>query len=323
MQKIILYMDGGLCSQICFMALGKYFQDKGYQVKYDMSWYEENADLPQGTYALDKAFPSITIESASKEEITLYKQKYTTKPKLSTLDIIPPAYVGGYRQDEFFIAKYKDFFLQAFHPKEFDDTNSEQYKLLKEIQETNSCGVHCRRGDLSEFHPVYGSPADVKYFLETINIINKTNKNVYFYLFSDTPEWVKENIVPHLSKDIKYRICNKNDQTKGYLDFYLLTWCKHIISSNGSFGPMAKLLSKNKKTTLWMCKNLDYMESPNLDNVYVYVRPQTIIPKHKLFEEFIPESKITKKYKKYKGLFNAMCVILAIYTFLLGYLVFK
>ena len=35
---IIIRVDGGIASQIGFVALGKAFEEKGYQVKYDLSW---------------------------------------------------------------------------------------------------------------------------------------------------------------------------------------------------------------------------------------------------------------------------------------------
>ena len=37
---IIVRVDGGIASQIGFVALGKAFEEKGYQVKYDLSWFE-------------------------------------------------------------------------------------------------------------------------------------------------------------------------------------------------------------------------------------------------------------------------------------------
>ena len=38
---VIIRTDGGAGSQVCFCALGKFFEDKGYKVKYDMTWFRE------------------------------------------------------------------------------------------------------------------------------------------------------------------------------------------------------------------------------------------------------------------------------------------
>ena len=38
---VIIRTDGGICSQIMFCALGKHFEDLGYIVKYDTSWFKD------------------------------------------------------------------------------------------------------------------------------------------------------------------------------------------------------------------------------------------------------------------------------------------
>lgn len=38
---IIVRSDGGACSQIAFAAFGKYFLDKGFKVKFDLTWFED------------------------------------------------------------------------------------------------------------------------------------------------------------------------------------------------------------------------------------------------------------------------------------------
>lgn len=37
---VIIRVDGGICSQIAFFVLGLVFKEKGYEVKYDLSWFE-------------------------------------------------------------------------------------------------------------------------------------------------------------------------------------------------------------------------------------------------------------------------------------------
>lgn len=36
----IFRVDGGICSQIHMCAVGRKYQDLGYQVKYDISWFD-------------------------------------------------------------------------------------------------------------------------------------------------------------------------------------------------------------------------------------------------------------------------------------------
>lgn len=77
---IIIRSDGGICSQIDFVALGQYFADKGYEVKYDLSWFDECGKSTDGRFArnydMPKAFPDLKLEIATTQEIALYKRKY-------------------------------------------------------------------------------------------------------------------------------------------------------------------------------------------------------------------------------------------------------
>ena len=77
---MIIYPDGGICSQIAFVALGKAFEDKGYRVKYDISWfqnhgrafystdksYDKDYDI---TFDIPKAIPDIHCEIATDDEV--------------------------------------------------------------------------------------------------------------------------------------------------------------------------------------------------------------------------------------------------------------
>ena len=84
---VIIRVDGGIASQISFVALGLEFESRGYKVKYDLSWFDEFGNgiyNEQNGYdrsyniAFDipKAFPDIKYEIASRDEIEIYRKKY-------------------------------------------------------------------------------------------------------------------------------------------------------------------------------------------------------------------------------------------------------
>ncbi len=62
---IILRMDGGICSQISFWALGNFYAESGFQVKFDMSWFIKNGLDMDGKFARNfdfcKLFPELKI----------------------------------------------------------------------------------------------------------------------------------------------------------------------------------------------------------------------------------------------------------------------
>ena len=200
-KTVILKTEGGICSQIAFAALGKYFENIGYKVKYDITWFQEWGKGMDGVhkmnYDMDKAFPNLKLEIASEKEIEYYKKHYTSDMhKLKN-----KMYVSGFpiEREPLFI-KYIDYFKSYFDPIDKENISS----LINKIENSNSCAIHVRRGDLSKFNIHYGEPADIDYFIKAIKIIETFNKNVKFFFFSEEPEWIKENILPMLDSKINY-----------------------------------------------------------------------------------------------------------------------
>lgn len=243
-------------------------------------------------------------------------------------ECISPIYIGGYpSQRSAIMVSYRDFFKTHFTP----NLSQTQSTLLNEIKATKSCGVHCRRGDLSDYNPVYGYPASVGYFLKAIEIVSKLHPNVCFYFFSDTPSWVKEAITPHLS-GVRYKICEQNDANSGYLDLFLLSWCKFIISSNGSLGVYGKLFS-HTNAPLIMCKYRSTLcEVEDLGEIYMINDPKTAAPQ--VFSEYELEfggcmlddsevQKFRKKYKRYKRWCRALLGVSAVLLGVIGILLCK
>lgn len=241
---VIVRVDGGIASQIAFYALGQYYMDKGYKVKFDLSWFEEcGMDIDnkfQRNFDLLKAFNLKDIEIATKEEIEYYKNNFPLKSKIYQL-AKPPVYVGRYYDYTKLLKKYRKDFIKTFNP-EPDDNN----KLwLSKIQAQNSCAIHVRRGDLSNCKfSYYGKTATSQYFINAINYIKNKVPEIKFFFFSDEVDWIKNEIVPKL-QNINYEIVDANGSDKGYLDLYLIAHCNHFISSIGSLAKFGALLSEN------------------------------------------------------------------------------
>lgn len=232
---VIIRVDGGIGSQIAFITLGLAFEEKGIRVKYDLSWFEESGKgffNPSKSYDKDydvsfdipKAFPALSLEIASKREIEHYRKHY-------------------YIDDKDVIMCKPPLLREHFKPLELQEGNTPFAALLQEIESSpSSCGVHIRRGDLSQPNVVYGSPTSNEFFAKSIELMCLLHPQSSFYLFSDDLAYTKEQIVP-LLKDKTYRICDVNNPTQGYLDLYLLSRCRNIIGSQGAMSAYAKILS--------------------------------------------------------------------------------
>lgn len=243
---VIVRVDGGVVSQLHFVALGKMFEKQGFEVKYDISWYEKDShhfySKDKGydrdytlSWDIPKIFPKLEFQIASKEEIKRHKKKYKLDDE-AALTYKRPMYIDQYNlMGSCDIApiceKLKKDFSVVELGKDEKFTN-----LAHEIESTQSCGVHVRRGDLSKDHIVYGRASDVSYFVKSIDLARKINKELKkLYLFSDDKAWVRQNLCPHL-KDIEYMLCDVSTPENGYLDLYLLSKCKIIIGSQGGMG---------------------------------------------------------------------------------------
>ncbi len=270
---VIIRVDGGICSQISFVALGSAFEAKGYEVQYDLSWFEEQgigAYNPSNGYDkvynvsfdIPKAFPTLPIKIAEKTEAKHYKRFYFANND-NIITFSPPLYVGGYL-GRHFDGYFKELFRQHFIPKESEQRDTAFAKVKEEICSSMACGVHVRRGDLSGFHPVYGEPTALEYFTKAISLIESIQPESVFYIFSDDVKWVKQHFPPIL-KDRKYRICDVNTPSEGYLDLYLLSLCKNLIGSQGSLAMYAKLLSPHNP--LLICPKIRdwlFKQEPNV-----------------------------------------------------------
>lgn len=255
-KEAMILTDGGISSQIIFHALGLYFEELGYNVKYDLKWFRENGKDLNGefnrSFVMDKAFPSFDIKIATPEEAEVFYKKYYQK-KSNLEKPKNKLYIYGYQNRVESFIKYRDVFAKNFNPIDKESIKG----LLNEIEKNNSCAVHVRRGDLANSGTIYGKPTSVEYFINAIKIIRGlTGDDAVFYFFSEELDWVEKNILTRLDKDIKCVCVNQNDSDKGYLDLYLISRAKSVIASHGSFGLFGRLLSFNAdKGYLIMAKN--------------------------------------------------------------------
>lgn len=257
---LIIFCDGGISSQMYQYMWGQSLLDKGYNVKYDLTFYEENGKDMYGvfdrSYTLDKMCNIRQIESAPRWQIKYYKRHYLNmlnQPPYSNLMLLErewkiPQYLGNYYSCP--PEKYLQYFEKYIHlrsPEEvFDEKNLREYYKIKQ---SDSVGVHIRRGDMVKDTSQWISPS-IKYFINTMQSEEFSGKE--FYIFSDEMDWVIDNILPNLNQDIKYHLMLQNGSDKGYMDLYLLSACNHQIASQGSFGVVAFVLNQYKNKMLML-----------------------------------------------------------------------
>ncbi|MCM1908169.1 alpha-1,2-fucosyltransferase, partial [Phocaeicola vulgatus] len=153
--------------------------------------------------------------------------------------------------------QYPNHLFQAgyFLDKKYYDENTIDFKhlllseknqsLLKDIQNSNSVGVHIRRGDYmtKQNLVIFGNICTQKYYHDAIRIITEKVNDAVFYVFSDDISWVQTHL------DIPNAVyVNWNTGESSIYDMYLMSSCKYNIIANSTFSYWAARL--NKKTNM-------------------------------------------------------------------------
>lgn len=133
----------------------------------------------------------------------------------------------GYFQSEKYFADCKDYiknlFCETLFVKDYIDI---QYDGLDE-----SISMHVRRGDYLKFpdvHPV----CELSYYEKAFDTIGEDRK---VFVFSDDIQWCKENF--------KFKNVVFVENEPDYIDFYMISRCRHNIISNSSFSWWAAWLN--------------------------------------------------------------------------------
>lgn len=262
--KVILLLDGGICSQMHQYLLGQLYVQKKYLVRYDLTFYKEwGSDLNRQfvrNFDLLKAFPYLKLKTPSSTALSWYKKRFynvgnnTCKrvDDFSFLQKTPPVYLGGYYHLP------ADIWLPAFHElfrMEKGVLDSANAKLCDEIDlRFCSVGVHVRRGDLKVEVYDYGKPASLDYFSKAVSFFKEKDTTPFFYFFSDEPDWVRNELLPSLQlTGEECKVVDLNGSDKGYMDLFLIAHCKHQITSKGTLGKYGAILRDNPEKIVVLC----------------------------------------------------------------------
>jgi hypothetical protein len=248
---LIVEILGGLGNQLFQYSFGRQLAKRhNKKLKLDITGFE-NYHLHQ--FSLNHF--NIDADFATKEEIKefkpidqrlLCKWIFSLKRRAGMTRIFKEAgfhfqpealhfpntgYITGYWQSEKYFKDYEALIRNDLRFKTAPDSQNQEWSRI--ILNENSISLHIRRGDYitdPKAKQVHGF-CDLDYYYRSIARINQEIKNPFFFIFSDDPEWVKENLQiahPHL-------FVSNNDSTKNYEDMRLMSICKHNIIANSSF----------------------------------------------------------------------------------------
>jgi hypothetical protein len=241
---IIVRIVGGLGNQMFQYAYAKSLQEKGFDVKIDISKFKTyklhggyqlddyNIDLEKAGF-FDTFLALIKLKKNVKEKGWLFNDKLF---RLSGNE-----FVKGYFQNEKYFKEIRETLLMQFQ-KSGKKADSTEF-FSEQIRETASnCSLHVRRGDYvsnTKNHTIHGV-CDLEYYKIAVEFILSKEKQTTFFVFSDDISWTKENLKIENAIYVDHK-CTPQE------DIYLMSLCRNNITANSSFSWWGAWLNKNKE----------------------------------------------------------------------------
>jgi hypothetical protein len=150
-------------------------------------------------------------------------------------------YLEGYWQSEKYFKNIENIIRSEFTLKENPDQSN--LFMAEKILKSNAISIHIRRGDYVT-DPVtfdHHGICSLEYYHRSIDNVVEKISEPHFYIFSDDPGWVKQNL--HINYAHTY--VTHNLGSKDYLDLWLMSQCKHHIIANSSFSWWGAWLGTN------------------------------------------------------------------------------
>jgi hypothetical protein len=240
---IIVILQAGLGNQMFQYALGRSLAVKrGTKLMLDTSWYEKAQEVGGVSRRAYELGPLDVIENFWQPTLVnraLLKafghgiftddpEPYVFHPE--ALELPNYSRLFGFFQNERYFKDIRDIIVKEFTLKA--PPTGRNQELLREIMANpQSVSVHVRRGDYvtSQTASAKHGTKGLEYYQKAVTAIKKQAPKPTFYVFSDDPEWCKDNL--KLDGPTTY----VDNNTYGGDDMRLMRACRHNIIANSSF----------------------------------------------------------------------------------------
>lgn len=169
--------------------------------------------------------PFSCIRQVNEQADSVWQKVDTVWPLLSIYQ--------GYWQTDLYFKKIAPVIRNAFC-FDTDRLNQKSRDLAGQMRSCMSVSIHVRRGDylLEKNQQIYGDICTVDYYRKAVEWLKKCllKEVVRFFVFSDDPDWVKENLSLEHAVVVDW-----NQGVDSWQDMYLMSVCRHHIIANSSF----------------------------------------------------------------------------------------
>lgn len=254
---VIVNMACGLANRMFQYSYYLYLKKLGFEVLAD---YYTAARLPHENVEWARIFPEASLVQApsglvfrlggGQDIFSRLRRRYNilngVKQMPTAFDYWTPEhdgkdrYIIGVFQNAGMVDSVKDEVLAAFEFSEFEDKAN--IELAREMAGCNSVAIHVRKGKDYMERIWYRNTCGMDYYRKAVDYISSRVESPKFYVFTDNPEWVKENF-----EWIDYRLVQGNP-TSGWgshFDMQLMSCCRHSIVSNSTYSWWGAYLDRN------------------------------------------------------------------------------
>lgn len=257
---VIVKLIGGLGNQMFQYAMARRVAYvNNVPLKLDVRGFQTEQGITPRQYELDVF--NIKAEIAAPEEIGQLLDLKSKKNKLNQLfipyykqirvaerhfqfdsrmlQLAGDVYLEGFWQSEKYFSDIENVIRNDLTIK--NEPDDENKKIIQSISQTNSVSVHFRRGDYitdpttNQYHGV----CSLEYYQTACGDLKKKLKDIHLFIFSDDPDWVRDNFQPGAEHTFISHNLNKN-----FEDLRLMSLCKHHIIANSSFSWWGTWLGK-------------------------------------------------------------------------------
>lgn len=247
----IVQLSGGLGNQLFQYAQYLKFKKFGYETYLDdTSCYKTAKDRNNQlkmiglSYEVAKNDDILRLTDTDRHLNNWIRRRFTGSKDVIKHEgdtVSEDGYWIGYWQSASDFAEVEEELRNLVFGKDFSDQGID-LDVLERIEKSNSVSIHIRRGDYlnPDVQSVYGNICTDEYYQSAISYIREHIPNCTLFIFSNDPEWVKDNI-----KGEDVVVMEGNDEEHGYRDMFLMSKCKHNIIANSSFSWWGSWLNTN------------------------------------------------------------------------------
>lgn len=252
---IAVHISGGLGNQMFQYAAARALTlRKGTELELDISSFRTDKNKREymlGNYTIQGnvmkvAHPAMQrIRSYVRSKIGIagtarvYGEK-NNRFDSTVLNLPDGTYLLGHWQSEKYFEDCRGTIISDFTYKEKLSKGSQQ--ILSKIQGSDSVSLHIRRGDYIK-DPVAAKvlgTLPLTYYIRALQMMQEKNRNMSVFLFSDDPEWVREN-VQITAAEVIYVTTGSACE-----DLELMRSCKSHVIANSSFSWWGAWLNTDK-----------------------------------------------------------------------------